>query len=103
MTDRVTKGLSKFRDDGYAVVYAGLDSGALFELGSSIQSIRPRRLHLISGTARPNSNGRWSARYTRGLAGNSAKQGANGRIKCGRLYPKQSVPEFAGADRQLHH
>lgn len=38
MTDRVTEGLSKFQDDGYAVVYAGLDSGALSELGTLLDT-----------------------------------------------------------------
>jgi hypothetical protein len=47
MTDRVTEGLSKFHDDGYAVVYAGLDSGALFELGTLLDTKHPGERNLL--------------------------------------------------------
>jgi ectoine hydroxylase-related dioxygenase (phytanoyl-CoA dioxygenase family) len=47
MADRVTEGLSKFQDDGYAVVYAGLDSGALFELGTLLDTKHPGERNLL--------------------------------------------------------
>jgi ectoine hydroxylase-related dioxygenase (phytanoyl-CoA dioxygenase family) len=47
MTDRVTEGLSKFQDDGYGVVDAGLDSGALFELDTLLGTKHPGERNLL--------------------------------------------------------
>jgi hypothetical protein len=45
--DRVPEYLSKFQDDGYAVVDAGLDSGALFELGTLLDTKHPGERNLL--------------------------------------------------------
>lgn len=56
MADRVTEGLSKFQDDGYAVVYAGLDSGALFEFGTLLDTKHPGERNLLDVLALGNSH-----------------------------------------------
>jgi len=45
--DWVPEYLSKFQDDGYAVVDAGLDSGALFELGALLDTEHPGERNLL--------------------------------------------------------
>ena len=45
--DWVPEYLSKFQDDGYAVVDAGLDSGALFELGTLLDTKHPCERNLL--------------------------------------------------------
>ena len=47
MRDRVSEYLSKVRDDGYAVVGAGLNSGALSELGSLLDTKHPGERNLL--------------------------------------------------------
>jgi ectoine hydroxylase-related dioxygenase (phytanoyl-CoA dioxygenase family) len=47
MTDRVTERLSEFQNDGYAVVDAGLDSGALFELATLLDTKHPGERNLL--------------------------------------------------------
>lgn len=47
MTARVTEGVSKFQDDGYALVCAGLDFGALFELGTLLDTKHPGERNLL--------------------------------------------------------
>jgi ectoine hydroxylase-related dioxygenase (phytanoyl-CoA dioxygenase family) len=45
--DGVPEYLSKFQNDGYAVVDAGLDAGALFELGTLLDTKHPGERNLL--------------------------------------------------------
>jgi hypothetical protein len=45
--DQVTEGLSKFEDDGYGIVDAGLDSGALSELDTLLNTKHPGKRNLL--------------------------------------------------------
>jgi hypothetical protein len=45
--DWVPEYISKFQDDGYAVVDAGLDFGALFELGVLLDTKHPGERNLL--------------------------------------------------------
>jgi hypothetical protein len=47
MMDQVTEGLSKFQDDGYGIVDAGLDSGALSELDTLLNTKHPGERNLL--------------------------------------------------------
>ena len=43
--------ISKFQDDGFAIVDAGLDSGALFELGTLLDTKHPGERNLLHVSA----------------------------------------------------
>jgi ectoine hydroxylase-related dioxygenase (phytanoyl-CoA dioxygenase family) len=51
MMDRAPECLCKLQDDGYAVIQAGLDSGALFELGTLLDTKHPGERNLLDAPA----------------------------------------------------